>query len=221
MFTGIIEEVGYIQSMTKTSKDYKVSIAASKVVEDVQNGDSISVNGACLTVVSYTPQGFVVDVMPETLKATSLAQLQQGSQVNLERAMAANARFGGHIVSGHVDTVGKIQDRRTTANATYFHIELDQDWLKYFVPKGSVTVDGISLTVMEVQDPMITISIIPHTLSETNLHAKQVGDMVNIECDVLAKYMERLINKRLEGHDMTKGGQAGLTQDILSENGFM
>lgn len=198
MFTGIIEEVGRIKAISRQGKDYQLDIDAKRVLEDVQLGDSISVNGVCLTVVSYTKDWFKVDVMPETLKATSLATLQVGSKVNLERAMLAGGRFGGHIVSGHVDHIGHVTEKRPVANATYFRIRpAAPDALRYIIPKGSICIDGISLTVVDVDLESFTVSIIPHTSAGTNLYDRQVGDIVNLEVDILAKYMEKLLENRM------------------------
>lgn len=219
MFTGIIEEIGQIKNIRKTAQDYEVTIAAQKVLTDVQLGDSISVNGICLTVTSFTAASFQVDVMPETIKATNLGQLASGSPVNLERAMSANGRFGGHFVSGHIDMTGEIVERKQVANAIYFWIRTRTDMLKYIVPKGSVAVDGISLTVVDVLEDRFSISIIPHTLTETVLGFRKAGDQVNIECDMLAKYMDRLLQAR--GKEQNQQGSSGLTMQHLIQHGFM
>lgn len=217
MFTGIIEELGMIKAVSQDSTRYELTISAKKVLEDVQLGDSIAVNGICLTVTSYSKQDFTVDVMPETLKATSLQSLGKGSYVNLERAMAAGGRFGGHFVSGHVDTVGRITNREPMANAIYFWIDIDPRFSKLIVPKGSICVDGISLTVVDVAVASFSISIIPHTLTETILQFKQIGDIVNIECDMLAKYIDKLLDVR---ETPTKRKDT-LTLETLSEHGFI
>jgi riboflavin synthase len=216
MFTGIIEEIGVLKDIKRTTNDYQLTIAAKKMVEDVQLGDSISVNGVCLTVTSFSSDQFTVDVMPETIKATSLKSLSNGSHVNLERAMSANGRFGGHFVSGHVDSIGTVKSRHQVSNAVYFWIEVDPKMMKYIVSKGSITVDGISLTVVETTDNQFSISIIPHTITETILQFKRNGDIVNIECDMLAKYMERLLEKRETG-----SSNKGLTLDKLEQNGYV
>lgn len=217
MFTGIIEELGSIKNINKGANHYQLTISASKILEDVQLGDSIAVNGICLTVTSFTKQEFTVDVMPETIKATSLQQLQPGSHVNLERAMSAGGRFGGHFVSGHIDTVGTIKKREAVANSVYFWIELDPSFSKFIVPKGSICVDGISLTVVDVEGGMFSISIIPHTLQETVLQFKQVGDIVNIECDMLAKYIDKLLAHR----ETSTNQQNTLTLEKLAEHGYV
>lgn len=216
MFTGIIEEIGVLQNMKRGTNEYQLTLSAKKVLQDVKLGDSIAVNGVCLTVTSFTSEQFTVDVMPETIKATSLQSLARGSSVNLERAMAANGRFGGHFVQGHVDGVGTIKSKNQVSNAVYFWIETSAEMMRYIVPKGSVTIDGISLTVVEVKDNQFSISIIPHTITETILQFKQHGDGVNIECDMLAKYMERLLEKGVE-HTSNNG----VTLEKLAENGYL
>lgn len=217
MFTGIIEEIGMIKEIKKEAARFELTIAAKKVLEDAQLGDSIAVNGICLTVISYTTDQFTVDVMPETLKATSLQSLVKGSHVNLERAMAAKGRFGGHFVSGHVDTVGTIQAKHAMVNAVYFWIAISPSFIKYMVPKGSICIDGISLTVVEVKEDSFSISIIPHTIDQTILQHRKVGDIVNVECDVLAKYIDKLIDFR-ETSAITK---ESLTLEKLSEHGYI
>lgn len=216
MFTGIIEEIGVLQNMKRGTNEYQLTLSAKKVLQDVKLGNSIAVNGVCLTVTSFTSEQFTVDVMPETVKATSLQSLARGSSVNLERAMAANGRFGGHFVQGHVDGVGTIKSKNQVSNAVYFWIETSAEMMRYIVPKGSVAIDGISLTVVEVKDNQFSISIIPHTITETILQFKQHGDGVNIECDMLAKYMERLLEKRV-AHTSNNG----VTLEKLAENGYL
>lgn len=191
LFTGIVEEVGTITKFHKKSeRAIELSIKAKKVLEDVQIGDSIAVNGICLTVTHFSKEQFSVDVMPETVKATSLNGLTTGSTVNLERSMKADGRFGGHFVTGHVDGVGKIVRKETVENATYYDIEVPGQFMPYFIMKGSIAVDGVSLTIFGVKENIVTISLIPHTLSETVLGDKDVGSIVNIECDVMAKHIE-------------------------------
>jgi len=194
MFTGIVEEKGYIEKIERISENaIQLKITASIILTDIQIGDSIAVNGICLTVLSHTKTEFTVDVMPETMKATSLKEVRLQSPVNLERSMAANGRFGGHFVTGHVDYVGEIVDKRQVENAIYYDISVPEMALKYFIHKGSVAVDGVSLTVFNIDEKRqtITISLIPHTASETILGEKQIGNLVNIECDVLAKLVEK------------------------------
>src|SRR5699024_2013275 len=164
-----------------------LTVQAKKVLEEVRLGESIAVNGICLTVASYSEDTFTVDVMPETMKATSLREVGVGSLVNLEKALRLEDRMGGHLVTGQVDGVGKILRKEKQANAMYVDIEVPEEFMIYFVEKGSVAIDGISLTVFAVRENLITLSLIPHTLQETNLRSKEVGDLVNIECDTLAK----------------------------------
>ncbi|RBW70360.1 riboflavin synthase [Bacillus taeanensis] len=216
MFTGIIEEIGTIKRMNQSGDAIVMTIGASHVLEDVSLGDSIAVNGVCLTVTSFKKDVFTVDVMPETVHHTSLKLLKVGSNVNLERAMAANGRFGGHFVSGHVDGIGTIKSKKAVDNAVYYHIEVSEELLHYIVLKGSVTVDGTSLTVFGVDRDHFTISLIPHTLSETILGEKGSGDIVNIECDMLGKYIEQFISKRFH----TSSKKSSLTESFLEEHGY-
>ncbi len=215
MFTGIVEEIGVIQEIQNSSNAFILKIKASKVLTDVSLGDSISVNGICLTVTSFTNEHFTVDVMPETLKSTSLHHVQVGSSINLERAMAANGRFGGHFMTGHIDGTGVIQTKRPVANAVYYEISVPDELMKYIILKGSIAVDGTSLTVFNIENQRFTISLIPHTLSETILGDKDVGDIVNIECDMLGKYVEQfLVNQKASQSKRT------ITKTFLDENGF-
>ncbi|GAB6933573.1 riboflavin synthase [Calditerricola satsumensis] len=224
MFTGIIEEVGRVRRLSPVGPTSMVlEVEARSVLEDARVGDSIAVNGVCLTVTALGAGTFTADVMPETVKKTSLARLKPGALVNLERAMAAGARFGGHIVTGHVDGVGVIRSRTPRENAVVFAIDVPDDLRRYLIPKGSVAVDGISLTVVDVTETGFTVSIIPHTLANTVLRHLGPGDLVNIECDVIAKYVERFVQRAMgvapaggEGADRS----AGLTLAKLTENGF-
>lgn len=194
MFTGIVEELGRIKSIRTKGESLVLAVEAKAIMQDVKLGDSIAVNGVCLTVVEFDSVGFKADVMPETFRATSLAKLQPGSKVNLERAMAANGRFGGHIVQGHVDGTGTVVSRRPEANAIVYYIQPNKpEILRYIIPKGSITVDGISLTVGEVTESQFSLWIIPHTLDQTVLQDRQPGDIVNLECDVLGRYVEHFL----------------------------
>ncbi|WP_408006587.1 riboflavin synthase [Pseudalkalibacillus sp. A8] len=215
MFTGIIEEIGKIQSVKESNEGYVVRIEAKKVLEDVHLGDSISVNGICLTVTSFESSSFTVDVMPETLRHTNLKSLSTGDGVNLERAMAADGRFGGHFVSGHIDAVGEIIKKTRKQNAIYYEIKAPKELQPYFMNKGSVAVDGTSLTIFGVTDSTFTLSLIPHTVEESVLGKKNEGDLVNIECDMLVKYMDNLIQKRTNQTQSSR-----LTEEFLSEHGF-
>ncbi|MFA9556086.1 riboflavin synthase [Evansella sp. AB-rgal1] len=215
MFTGIIEEKGTIQQMKRTGDAIVMKINGSRILSDVNLGDSIAVNGVCLTVTDFDHQSFSVDIMPETVKSTSLRDLSIGSKVNLERAMAANGRFGGHFVSGHVDGIGTIKSKRPEHNAVYYEIEVAPELRKYMMLKGSVSVDGTSLTIFGLSKDSFTISIIPHTIQETIIGSKKAGDIVNVECDMLAKYIEELIVQRSSNTNSTK-----LTEGFLRDNGF-
>jgi len=218
MFTGIIEEIGKVTSIRRQgSQAMQLTIGAKKVLEKVQLGDSIAVNGVCLTVTRYEPgQWFEVDVMPETMKSTNLGQLQPGSPVNLERAMTPESRFGGHFVSGHVDATGRVVRRDAIANAVLFEFAAPESFLKQLVPKGSVAVDGISLTVVDVKADRFGVSIIPHTLEQTILQFKRVGDTVNLEADMLGKYVRHY----LEQSGYLETGQT-LSPSYLQEKGFL
>jgi riboflavin synthase len=196
MFTGIVEEMGAITSIEKTLAGTRLTILASAVMGDLKIGDSVSVNGTCLTVVTKGERNFVVEVSPETLSVTTLGQLTGGAPVNLERAMRLNERIGGHLVAGHVDGVGTIRSRHQEGNAICFTIEAPSDILRYCVTKGSITIDGVSLTINEVADHSFNIAIIPHTAKVTILGLKQVNDMVNLESDLIGKYVERLLQER-------------------------
>ncbi|MCY7871048.1 riboflavin synthase subunit alpha [Bacillus spizizenii] len=215
MFTGIIEETGTIESMKKAGHSMALTIKCSKILEDVHLGDSIAVNGICLTVTDFTKNQFTVDVMPETVKATSLNDLSKGSKVNLERAMAANGRFGGHFVSGHVDGTAEITRIEEKSNAVYYDVKMDPSLTKTLILKGSITVDGVSLTIFGLTEDTVTISLIPHTISETTFSEKTIGSKVNIECDMIGKYMYRFLHKANENKT-----QQTITKAFLSENGF-
>lgn len=199
MFTGIVEEMGKIKKIEQTSDHFTMAIEGNRILENVHIGDSISVNGVCLTVTTFSSSVFTVDIMPETVQATNLRHLAEGSNVNLERAMAANERFGGHFVSGHVDGTGEIIEKKPESNAVYYKIRTSPDITHYLVMKGSVAVDGASLTVFGVTEDTFTISLIPHTLKETVLGSKEIGDLVNIECDIVGKYIEKLVKPHEEG----------------------
>ena len=213
LFTGIIEEKGRVKSIKHGASSAVLEIEAKNIMDDVKVGDSIAVNGVCLTATSVSPSGFTADVMAETLRRSSLGKLISGSYVNLERAMAANGRFGGHIVSGHIDGTGEVADIRREDNAVWYTIRADKKLLRYIVEKGSVALDGISLTVADVSDHDFKVSIIPHTLSETTLGEKTRGSVINIENDIIGKYVEK----------MTIGStpSEGLTMETLISNGFM
>jgi riboflavin synthase len=192
MFTGIVEEVGRVDGL----EDYRFTIRADKVLGDVKLGDSISVNGACLTVVEFGGGNFAVDLAPETLRRTSLGQLGQGGAVNLERALSASDRMGGHIVQGHVDGTGAVIGLTPEADCYVMEIEAPPSLVPYIVEKGFIAVDGISLTVVQRSEQLFTISVIPFTMENTNLCERSVGDLVNLEADILAKYVESLLEAK-------------------------
>jgi riboflavin synthase len=196
MFTGIVEEMGAITALEKTLAGTRLTILASTVMGDLKIGDSVNVNGTCLTVVSRSERDFSVEVSPETLSVTTLGSFPVGMPVNLERAMKLNERIGGHLVAGHVDGVGVIRSRHQDANAIVFTIEAPPNILRYCVAKGSVTVDGISLTINDVSEKGFSVTIIPHTAKVTTLGLKQINDTVNLESDLIGKYVERLLQER-------------------------
>ena len=210
MFTGIIEEIGVVKKIEQGAKSVALTIAATKVLEDTKLGDSIATNGICLTVTKIHPEGFTVDVMYETLKRSSIGTLRLGSKVNLERALTLQTRLGGHMVSGHIDDVGTITAMRKEDIATLIQVRIRKDLMKYLVEKGSVTIDGISLTLVEIGVDSFVVSVIPHTKTETTLLDKRVGDLVNIECDLIGKYVE----------SMMRYGSNTLTLDKIKEYGF-
>lgn len=218
MFTGIIEELGTVKKVVQQGKAMKLTIQASKVLSDVQLGDSISVNGVCLTVTEYAKSEFSADVMPETFKSTSLSAIKERTKVNLERAMSANGRFGGHFVTGHVDGTGQILKKTSSENAIYIQISVPAALSHLLIMKGSIAVDGISLTVFGNEDNTVTVSIIPHTASETVLGFKTVGDIVNLEFDMLAKYLYSFMNRQQQG---TTPPKEGISEGFLKENGFL
>lgn len=218
MFTGIIEELGVVANIKRSGESFVLTIDAKKILLDVHLGDSISVNGVCLTVTNFTNSQFTVDVMPETVKASSLQSLKRGSKVNLERAMAAGGRFGGHFVSGHIDGTGVIKSKRPVENAVYYEIEASQEILKYVIERGSIAVDGTSLTVFGVKDDAFTLSLIPHTLTESIIGLKDSGDIVNLECDMIGKYVGHFLTSRQNTGN--KKSSSGISASFLEENGF-
>ena len=217
MFTGIIEEVGKVISVRKGAHSCVLTVAANTVLDDVHLGDSI-------TVTEFTKQTFCADVMPETLQRSSLGSLRSGSSVNLERAMAANGRFGGHIVSGHIDGTGTIRSIKEDDNAVWYTIDAAPEITRLIVEKGSIAIDGISLTVASVTAASFSVSIIPHTRVQTNLSTKRVGDVVNLENDCIGKYVERLLGDSgflaLKQSSSPSKASSGITKDFLFRNGF-
>ncbi|MCI1931777.1 MAG: riboflavin synthase [Clostridia bacterium] len=217
MFTGIIEEVGTVKEIKKGINSSRLMIEGKNILSDVKIGDSIAVNGVCLTVTSFDKTIFNADVMSETLSRSSLGSLSSGSQVNLERAMAANGRFGGHIVSGHIDGTGIISNMKRDDIAVWITINTTKDILNLIVEKGSIAIDGISLTVTNVNDTSFTVSIIPHTGTNTTLLTKKKGEIVNLENDIIGKYVQKLMGIK---EKETKGNKSNITMDFLAEYGF-
>ena len=215
MFTGIIEEVGTVSRVQRSGSSSFIEIQAKKVLGDIHLGDSIAVNGVCLTVTDFDGSTFRADVMNETLSRSSLGSLTTGSPVNLERAMSANGRFGGHIVSGHIDGTGSITDIRNDGIAVWYTVSAAPELLRYIVEKGSVAIDGISLTVAKVTDTSFSVSIIPHTASQTILGTKKAGDTVNLENDIISKYVEKLMKPA-----DTENKKSCITMEFLMKNGF-
>lgn len=212
MFTGIIEEIGKIKAVRRGSRSSVLEIEAKKVVEDTRIGDSIATNGVCLTVVAIGSNGFSADVMPETMERSGLGRLKPGDHVNLERALCLNSRLGGHLVAGHIDGTGRIAEYKQDENAIWITITASPQILRYVIEKGSVAIDGVSLTVAYVDEQVLKVSVIPHTQTETTLTSKRIGETVNIENDMMAKYVEKLMTPQ-----KTEGG---LSLAFLQENGF-
>lgn len=215
MFTGLVEEVGTLKSVKRGGGSCVLTVECSRVLEGSRVGDSIAVNGVCLTVTSMGGAYFTADAMPETLDRSSLGKLPAGSPVNLERAMPADGRFGGHIVSGHIDGMGTVMSITPDENAVWYRIWAEPKLLRYIVEKGSITVDGISLTVADTDSESFSVSIIPHTQKETSLRSLRSGSAVNLETDIIGKYVEKLMQPEPEIK------QGGLTEEFLRENGFL
>lgn len=222
MFTGIVEEIGTVVSISKGVQSSKLTLQGDVIFEDMHIGDSIAVNGVCLTVTTKTSNTFTVDVMAETLRRSSLESLTNGSKVNMERAMAANGRFGGHIVSGHIDGTGEIESFVKEDNAVWVTIKTPAKILKYIIEKGSITIDGISLTVAYVDNHCFKVSLIPHTAANTTLLSKKPGDIVNLENDIVGKYIDKLLHFEDDsGEEQNRKKESGISMDFLAQNGFM
>lgn len=217
MFTGIIEEIGTIKNINTNGVSAQLNIASNLVLEGTKIGDSIAVNGVCLTVTSLTSNSFTADIMAETLRRSNLGNLLPQSKVNLERAMIANGRFGGHIVSGHIDGTGTIIETKPEGNAIWVKIKTSSEILKYIIQKGSITIDGISLTVAKITDQDFSVSIIPHTAENTTLLQKKVGEVVNLENDIVGKYVEKLLSFQNINQEKP---QSRITEEFLRQNGF-
>lgn len=221
MFTGIIEETGKLMGLEQSGSAAKIKIAARLVLEQTKIGDSIAVNGVCLTVVDIARSFFVADAMPETLRRSNLGTLKNGDVVNLERAMPCDGRFGGHIVSGHIDGIGKISAIQNEANAIWFYVSAPSEILELIVPKGSVALDGISLTVANSDSTQFAVSVIPHTQTQTNLFSKKPGDTVNIENDIIGKYVQKFFGKGDFCSDVSpRNSDEKITEEFLRRNNF-
>ena len=212
MFTGIVEEVGGIRQSRRGSVSGSLAIGAKEILSDMKEGDSIAVNGICLTVTSFTADGFCVDVMHETFTRSNVSRFCTGTRVNLERAMAAGGRFGGHIMTGHIDGMGTVMGIREDENARWYEIAAPPAIMRFIVEKGSVGVAGISLTVAAVEEERFLVSVIPHTAKHTTLSEKKRGDLVNLENDCIGKYVEKLLKTT---------GESKVTKHFLAENGFL
>lgn len=215
MFTGLIEEIGKVVDIFERNKIWSITFECEKVLEDVDVGDSIAVNGVCLTVEEYDENLFKANVMAETMRKSNLKYLKKGSSVNLERALKIGDRFGGHIVSGHIDGIGIIEEYEDEGDAIWVSISTSKDILKYIVYKGSVAVDGVSLTVSYVDEKIFKVSIIPHTNENTTLIKRNIKDVVNIECDLIGKYVEKLLL-----HEKAKK-ESSIDMNFLIQNGFI
>ena len=208
MFTGIIEEVGLVKTITNN----KIVVKCSNILSQIALGDSVAVNGVCLTVTAFDDSEFCADISPETFRVTNLQNIRPDNLVNLERAMPANGRFGGHIVSGHIDGVGQVVSIRPNSNFYDLEIKLNSTEVKYVIKKGSITINGISLTVADVVNDTVKLAIIPHTFENTNLKGLKIGDIVNVEVDIFAKYIEKFLS--------TSDNKSRIDVDFLQRNGF-
>ncbi|HDK7174980.1 TPA: riboflavin synthase [Clostridium botulinum] len=217
MFTGIVEEVGKISKIEEGKDFLHITIEGSKVLNPLNLGDSVAVNGVCLTVTNFNSSSFTADVMAETLKKSSLKTLSKGSLVNLERAVTLNKPLGGHIVSGHIDGTGEIINIKKEGIATLLEVKTKETLLKYMVPKGSVALDGVSLTLVDIKEKSFIVSLIPHTKEETILMNKNIGDIINIECDVLGKYIYKFMHLKKEEEAL----KSNINLDFLSKTGFL
>lgn len=220
MFTGLVAELGTVQKLARQGNSYHLTVSAKKIMANLKIGDSVAVNGACLTVVKMSGDGFTADVMPETVRLTNIGSLNAGDKVNLERTLRLCDGLDGHIVSGHVEGLGTIAAQRNDGIAVVVTIDTSQELLKYIIKKGSIAIDGISLTVTEVTSSTFSVSLIPHTAKETTLGFKTVGDTVNLETDILGKYVERMLNWDMQ-YGKKSACAGSLDKNILLENGFM
>jgi len=217
MFTGLVEELGKVKAITRGTKSARLTITSNKVISDVKIGDSIAVNGTCLTVVGYAANWFTADIMPETVESTAIAGFQIGDTVNLERTLRVGDRFGGHIVSGHIDGVGIIIGKDTNDNAIVVKIKAGSEVMRYIVKKGSIAIDGISLTVVNYDSDWFTVSLIPHSAGMTTLGFKKTGDVVNLEADMIGKYVEKLLGFHSA---QPQGTTSKIGMNFLQKHGF-
>lgn len=213
MFTGIVEETGVVQDIKTSSTGTSVRIACSTVLQDAHPGDSIAVNGLCLTITAFSEQDFSADIMPVTLQKSSLRTLHPGQRVNLERALQLSSRLGGHLVTGHIDGVGQITDIQHHQNAVLMTIQPQPEQLQFMIPEGSICINGISLTIANLKSRVFTVSLIPHTFHNTSMHSCKPGDLVNIETDVIGKYVQRYMQSTPKN--------AQLSRETLIKNGFI
>jgi riboflavin synthase len=216
MFTGLVEEIGRIESVASSAKSAKITIKAKTVLEGVKLGDSICTNGVCLTVTEFDSEKFSVDVMAESMRRSNLKNLKKGDEVNLERALKLSDRLGGHIVSGHIDGTGRIESFEKEDNAVWITVSAAPELLKYIIEKGSIAIDGVSLTVAYVDGEVFKVSIIPHTKDVTTLLKKQPGQEVNLECDMIGKYIEKLMS-----FGTKPAAKSSIDMDFLARNGFL
>lgn len=211
MFTGIIEELGVVTSFIRGSRAGKLTISVSPAFADMKAGESVAVNGACLTVTAIRRSFIEFDISAETLKRSNLAELKVGEKANLEKALPVNGRLGGHMVTGHVDGVGQVRQRTTAEMGFELQVSVPGELMKYLVPKGSIALDGVSLTIAELREGLVVVSVVPHTARSTNLGSRNAGDRVNVEVDVLSKYIERHV----------RGEPRGITEDTLMRVGYL
>ena len=221
MFTGIVMETGELKRKISSVNKYQLQLTADKVLEGIKNGDSIAVNGVCLTVVKNTSRSFTADVMPGTLNATNLSNLQRGDLVNLEQAVKADSFMGGHIVTGHIDGTGKVLNIEKEDNAKLVEVAIDHNLMQYMVEKGSVSLNGISLTIYKLKEDSLVVSLIPETVSETNLKNVREGTILNIEADIIGKYVNKMLGKMGMTDEKAGNENSGLDKEFLKENGFL
>jgi len=217
LFTGIIQEVGILKERIIADNRYQLRIEGDKVLNNLHKGDSIAVNGVCLTVINYNSNSFTADVMPETLRATNLGRLQIGTRVNLEQAVRADGFFGGHLVTGHVEGTGRVKGIKSERNARVVEVGVNPELTMFMVDKGSIALNGVSLTILKVDDSSLSVSLIPETWSNTNFRDVKTGDEINIETDLIAKYIVKTMEK---GRVMMKK-ETGIDKNLLQQNGFL